>query len=400
MMTHPMHIGIASSGLGHVTRGIEAWASDLARALVARGQRVTLFKGAGAAEAEWEQVVPCWRRASRRAVELVRTLRRVLWRFGLGTEYGVEQVTFAAALLDRLASRRIDLLHVQDPQVALLVQLARRVGLARCPVILGHGTNEPPSFLRKIRYVQHLAPWHMEAARRAGAWRPTWTAIPNFIDTDRFAPDPPAVGLRAELSIPADATVVLSVAAIKETHKRVGHVIREVTSLRHASPSLPVWLVVAGGLDVETDSVVREGRALLGDHFRALTGFPRERMPDLYRAADLFVLGSLREMMPIALLEATATALPCVTHAHPSLDWIVGAGGVSIRMDEPGALADVLAHLLVDARRRRELGNAARQHCLRHFSRDRVLDRLVDYYRLVSSSAARRQLRLPIPIAA
>ena len=40
-----MRIAIASSGLGHVARGIETWALDTAAALAARGVDVTLFGG-------------------------------------------------------------------------------------------------------------------------------------------------------------------------------------------------------------------------------------------------------------------------------------------------------------------------------------------------------------------
>ena len=36
------------------------------------------------------------------------------------------------------------------------------------------------------------------------AWKPTWTAIPNFIDTERFSPGRSGTP-RAELGIPADA---------------------------------------------------------------------------------------------------------------------------------------------------------------------------------------------------
>jgi len=40
-----MRITIASSGLGHVARGIEAWAADLGRALAQRDLDVSLCKG-------------------------------------------------------------------------------------------------------------------------------------------------------------------------------------------------------------------------------------------------------------------------------------------------------------------------------------------------------------------
>ncbi len=384
MPTRP-RIVIASSGLGHVARGIEAWADDLAAALATRGEDVTLCKGAGTATRPYERVVPCLRREAPWTKRLLRALpRRASWRVGLGSPYDIEQTTFALRLLPYLRRRRADILHVQDPRVAAIVQRARRCGLVRTRTILAHGTEEPVPFLRGIEYLQHLAPWHLEQVRDAGAWRPAWTAIPNFIDTDRFAPGR-SDALRAELGIPADGLVVLTAAAIKRHHKRIDHLIAEFARLRQATPDLPVWLVVAGGWEAETDALVAEGTRLLGDRVRFLVRFPRPRMPELYRAADVFTLCSLFEMMPIALIEATASGLPCAVNRHPVVEWMTGPGGVRVDMAAPGALAAALGDLLADQGRRAAMGREARAHCLANFSRDAVVDRILAYYQQVTA---------------
>ena len=81
-----MKIVIASSGLGHVNRGIEAWADDLATALFAGGHSVLLCKGAGGKNCEYERVIPCLRRESKATRLILRLVpRRVSWRFGLGS---------------------------------------------------------------------------------------------------------------------------------------------------------------------------------------------------------------------------------------------------------------------------------------------------------------------------
>lgn len=380
-----LKIAVASSGLGHVARGIEAWADDLAAALAARGEDVTLCKGAGTATRPHERVVPCLRRESDGTRRLLKLLpRRASWRLGLGSPYGVEQTTFALRLLSLLRRHHIDVLHVQDPQVALIAQRARRLGLVRTRTVLAHGTEEPVAFLRRVEFLQHLAPWHLEQAREAGAWKPTWTAIPNFIDTDRFAPGR-SDALRAELGIPADGLVVLTAAAIKRHHKRIDHLLAEFARLRESAPQLPVWLVVAGGWEAETDELIEQGKRLLGDRVRFLVRFPRERMPELYRAADVFALASLFEMMPIALIEATASGLPCVVHRHPIMGWMTGPGGVSVDMAAPGELASALGELLAAPARRATTGRAARDHCLANFSRDAVVDSILAYYRLVAA---------------
>jgi glycosyltransferase involved in cell wall biosynthesis len=379
-----MRIAVASSGLGHIARGIESWASDLGHALARRGVDVRLYKGGGTADSPIEEVIPCWQRAAPRTQRVLRWIPSASWRLGLNSGYGIEQSTFALGLIRRLRHERSDILHVQDPQLALLLQRARDLGLVRTRTILAHGTEEPFEFQQKIHYLQHLAPWHAEEAREAGVWRTTWTAIPNFIDLDRFGPAPgPRTAMRHKLGLPDDALVVLTVAAIKRHHKRIDALLAEFARLREAHPALPAYLVVAGGREADTDDLVRQGQALLGDRVRFLVRFPRPEMPDLYRAADAFVLASLKEMMPIAVLEACASGLPCVVNRHPVLEWMVGKGGLAIDMAGHGELADALAALLGDPARRAALGAQAREHCAAEFGRDRVVDRLLDYYRFV-----------------
>lgn len=382
-MSRRPRIAIASSGLGHVTRGIEAWADDLGSALAARGEDVLLCRGSGTATRPYEQVVSCFPRESSGNLRLQKWLpKKGSWRFGLGSGYAIEQTSFAFNLIRLLRRKRIDILHVQDPQVAVITQRAWKLGLIRTRTILGHGTEEPPDFLRRIEFLQHLAPWHLEQVRECGVWKPTWTAIPNFIDTKRFAPGR-SESLRAELGIPPDALVILTAAAIKRKHKRIDYLITEFDRLKQRAPELPIWMIVAGGWEPGTDQLVSEGNRLLGNRVRFLVRFPRERMPELYRAANVFVLCSLFEMMPIALVEACASGLPCIVNRHPVLEWMTGPGGVRIDMATTGNLTGALEKLFSDPPRLHELGAAARSHCLENFSRDAVVGRILEYYQQV-----------------
>jgi glycosyltransferase involved in cell wall biosynthesis len=378
-----MRIAIAASGLGRVTRGIEAWAAYLGPALRRRGEQVTVFRGAAEPAGDHERRVASWGRTDPPTRRLLRWLpQRFFWRLGLGTGYEIEQSTFAFMLLPHLRRERIDVLHVKDPQVALLVQRAAALGLVHCRTILSHGTDEPLDFLRKLTYVQHLAPWHLEQARAAGVDRPTWTAIPNFIDTELFHPGR-SDEVRRELGIPADAQVVLSAAAIQRRHKRIDYLLEEFGQLVRRRPDLPAYLVVAGAQEADTEELIRQGQALLGERVRFLVNHPLRRMPELYRAADLFALASLREMLGTVLLEAAASGLPSLVHRFPVSEWVVGPGGQAIEMDQPGALSGALEEWLAEPGRSTSAGERARAHCEAQFSRERVVDQYVDYYRFV-----------------
>ena len=170
----PVKIAIASSGLGHVARGIETWAKDTAKALAVRGVDVTLFAGAPGISAFSLHpsslpvtALPCARRGKRLATSLARMTPPFLWRWGLKSNYGWEQFTFWLSLWPKLVRGKFDILHVQDPMVAFWCRKFRRLGLVRAKEILAHGTEEPLEFLEQFECVQHLAPWHEQEARRA-----------------------------------------------------------------------------------------------------------------------------------------------------------------------------------------------------------------------------------------
>jgi 1,2-diacylglycerol 3-alpha-glucosyltransferase len=377
-----MRIGIAASGLSHINRGVEAWAAYLAKALFERGEFVRLYKGSGEENHPYERVVPCWQRTHLKGRLLLRLLpKRFFWRLGLTSGPGIEQVTFGLKLLRHLRRDKIDILHVQDPLLALLAQRANQMGLIQTRTILGHGTEESLDFQKKITYLQHLAPWHLEEAKAAAVWKPAWTAIPNFIDTEVFHPGP-CEELRKELSVPPDALVVFTAAAIKRHHKRIDYLLDEFASFSKKRPDLQALLIVAGAREKDTDELIERGRQL-GERVRFLVNYPLSRMSELYRLADLFVLCSVKEMCPIVLMEATATAIPCVIHHFPVTQWIVGAGGMAIDMERQGALAEAMESLLSDDALRKELGRKARQHCVANFSSEVVIDQYLDYYRFV-----------------
>lgn len=82
----------------------------------------------------------------------------------------------------------------------------------------------------------------------------------------------------------------------------------------------------------------------------------------------------------MALVEATASGLPCVIHGHPIMRWICGPGASVIDMEERGALARAIEVLTADEQQRENLGSAARQWCVGHFSSECVIGQVLDYY--------------------
>ncbi len=371
---------VASSGLGHIPRGIETWAADTARALRRAGQDVTLFQGAGPVTEEWQQVVPCSRRFELTTQRWVRALQRLGgWRYGCGSGYELEQTTFVLRLWPRVR-RDYDILHVQDPWIALLMDRLHRAGLSRPRVILAHGTEEPVQELQRYSCLQHLAPCYLEDWSRHQPARQSVFAVPNFVDAARFRPGDRRSARRA-WELPADDLIVLCVAAIKKSHKRVDYLVREFARSADRFPQ-PATLVVAGAREKETDEVITLGRELLGDRVRFLEGVTRDKMPCLFQAADLFALASLHEMMPIALLEALASGLPVACNNTPTLEWMTGPAGRLSDISQEGALAEQLEQL-AEPRQRAALSAAARTHAEQTFSEPVVVKQIIEMYQTV-----------------
>src|SRR3569833_652009 len=228
----PRRIAIASSGRGHARRGIESWANDTAAALYDFGHDVVLFQGGDATPDDpWRSVVSCLQRdepSTRRYESIFRRLGG--WRYGLASRYEIEQTSFALNLWPLILTE-FDVVHVQDPHVALILDRLHRLGLSRPRVVLGHGTEEKPGRLRKLSALQHLAPCYQADSEPSRPRRQSAIAIPNFVDTSVFSPGD-KMKARILLGLPIGRPIVLCVAAGKMHHKRVDRLLDELATSR------------------------------------------------------------------------------------------------------------------------------------------------------------------------
>jgi glycosyltransferase involved in cell wall biosynthesis len=117
-----------------------------------------------------------------------------------------------------------------------------------------------------------------------------------------------------------------------------------------------------------------------------------------YRAMDLMVLPTWREGFPNAVLEAAATGIPVITtECTGSRDSVAHeVTGLLIPPGTPEAICAAVLALLSDPERRLRMGRAARAWVLEHYSNERVLGRVVLYYKgLLEFALAARSAREP-----
>lgn len=377
-----MRVAVACSGLGHVRRGIEAWAGDLAAGLHRAGVDVTLF---GGAPGPGIVPLPCLRRTGAAALGLARGLRHLGgWRYGCGSPYEIEQTSFAWSLR-RLTHHDYDILHVQDPGIAMLLEQAHRARRSRPAVVYANGTGEGADVMRRFAHLQLLT---REAFDAWQPQRPPGQAVfcvPNFVDTGQFSPGDQDAA-RAAFDLPRGTMIVLCCAAIRRWHKRIDVLLRAFAAAR-AQSGQDAMLVIAGGREDDTPGLIAAGEALLGPRVRFLPDLPRERMAALYRAADLFTLPSLHEMFGIVLIEALASGLPVLCHDTPAFRGIVGPGGLFRDIAADDALAAALVEAF-DPALRRTLAAAGRAHVEASYAEAPVIRDVLAMYAAVLAEPA------------
>jgi glycosyltransferase involved in cell wall biosynthesis len=112
-----------------------------------------------------------------------------------------------------------------------------------------------------------------------------------------------------------------------------------------------------------------------------------EAMPDFYASLDAFLLPSLDEGLPIALLEAMASARTIIATDVGSVKSAVRneATGLLIAAGSVEALSSAMLSVISNQERLTRLGAAARVEILTNFSSQKMVNRYAQLYREVSS---------------
>ncbi|HEX2437633.1 MAG TPA: glycosyltransferase family 4 protein [Methylomirabilota bacterium] len=173
--------------------------------------------------------------------------------------------------------------------------------------------------------------------------------VPNGVDTRRFAPPP---GGRP----PRRPARILYVGRFAP-EKNLEALVTAAATLRRW---LPVQLVMVGAGALQP--MLRERARAAGVDVEFPGVVPQERLPPFYAAADAFVLASFTEGHPKVLLEAMASAVPCVASSCEGNRSLVTDGVTGLLFDprRPEELADRLASVLTDPALAATLGQAGR----------------------------------------
>jgi glycosyltransferase involved in cell wall biosynthesis len=347
--------------------GGEKWMLEAARAMAARGHRVTLAVQPGSELA----------RRGRAAGLQVAELR-------LGGWLDPRSLAGLVGILRRTGAQTVCAnLDKELRQVRLAALLAGRslrlVVRRGSPVPIKDNWHYRLVYRRGVDRLVCNAAALVEAVCGPAPWfdRGRVRVIPNGVDHAALESEAAGADVRAELDLAPGALVA---ACIGEVGRRKGqdHVLAAAQALAPAHPDV-VWLIAGEGegrADLERQA--RDAGLLAGGRVRFL-GFRRD-VPAVLAAADVLLLPSRSEGFPNTLLEGMALGLPVAASRADGIPELVADGETGLLHDvddRPRFIADT-ERLLTDADLRRRLGTAGRERARTVFAQDRVMDQVED----------------------
>ena len=299
-----------------------------------------------------------------------------------------------------------DLVHLHYPfifgsELTLLGRLNRR---RRAQALLVHYKNRlvgrgfrgalfsayehsvAPALIRAADRVCVLSADHADSVpylRRAAA---KLTEMPNGVDTELFSPGESA--LRQRLGVPSEAVVAAFVATLDRAH----HFKRLDVAIDALALVDDVHLAVAGGGELVDGFRARAAAAGIGDRVHFLGAVRHSELPEVLRAADLFLLATEPpESFGIVLIEAMASGLPVIATDYPGVRAVVDdQTGILVPRGDVSAVATALRELVaVGPERRAALGAAGRAKAEREWSWPSLVERMDAAY--AEAIAARRE---------
>jgi glycosyltransferase involved in cell wall biosynthesis len=221
----------------------------------------------------------------------------------------------------------------------------------------------------------------------AGTLQGKVSVIPNSVNTQRYGATGSNNGvanltderdrIRAELGLTPQQRVFAVVATFK---KQKGHrfLIEAAANLIKKFPQICLLFIGDGELREELE--IQTKSLGLDEHIRFL-GL-RSDVPLLLKASDYFVLPSLWEGLPVALIEAMASGLPVIATQVSGTKEVMlhNQTGLLVPPGEVEPLRKAMLYFLLHPDQAREIGSAARRRVIENFSGEQQANAYLSIY--------------------
>jgi len=289
-----------------------------------------------------------------------------------------------------LRDHRIDLLHCHVHKPTIYGVMAAK--LAGTPVVLSHvhGLGRSSSFRRKLTnyLVSRKCSRIISVADgvKEDVLRNNWrmppdkvTVLENSVDYERFANvSVTSADARKMLGLSPKAFVFATVGRLAPT-KGLRFLIEAFARVKQEVPSAELVLLGNGPSREELARQASKTSCPDSIHFLG----HRENIEQLYRAMDVFVLSSVAEGMPRAILEAMAAGVPCIATAVGGIPEILPSKdlGRLVPARDATSLATGMTDLaLMPAEEREQIALRANDRVRRFYSHQVVRQKLAHLY--------------------
>lgn len=194
------------------------------------------------------------------------------------------------------------------------------------------------------------------------------TVIPNYVDTRLFHPDLTA-------ALPGRACFVGRLHPVKNLDSLVKAFAPGVQGETDLPGNAHLVVIGAG----QQKQVLQQLARTLGSQVAFTGALPHAALPAEISRSQVFVLPSLNEGHPKALIEAMACGVAVLGADSPGIREVIRHGETGwLCHPDPGSLRQALQTLLTDEALRLKLGANARQFALEQYALEKIVDQELD----------------------
>lgn len=203
--------------------------------------------------------------------------------------------------------------------------------------------------------------------------------IPNGVDLNKFSP--PTISqktiVKNKFDIP-DASLVIGMVGRLWIQKNPQCLLDASLELLKSNNNIHLVFVGDGELRNELENIVQSHQLADQIHFYGWLSDPSE----ILKLFDIFVLPSLWEGLPLAILEAQATGIPCIVSNIQGNNHLIhhNINGLLFESNNSVDLSDCLNVLINSASLRCELGNAGYSNIINNYSISERISRIERCY--------------------
>lgn len=179
--------------------------------------------------------------------------------------------------------------------------------------------------------------------------------------------------------------IVLGCAARLSREKGHSYLLRAFKTAKTKIPNLKLLLAGEGIMRVPLEKLAQELEISHDVRFLGLI----DDMNNFFTRIDIFILPSLQEGIPLALLEAMAAEKPIIATAVGGIPEVIdnGSDGILISAADEHELKSAIISAIQNEERRKEMAHNARNKIIENFSLAKTINQLETlYYRLQENS--------------